>query len=188
MTTAFTIWCTGLPSSGGGNLASAIASRLQECAIPTRLLLSTSIRESSLGFTKDERDQHVDRLGEMAHTAMQEGDVAVVAAVSPFSDARNAVREKVGVFFEVHVSTPKPACIDQCTTGNWIKALTGEIRDFTGIDQPYEEPSDPECRVDLSTMSISDATTSIVEMLKQSGYLTASTDTDSRHARQSSNH
>lgn len=180
MTTALTIWCTGLPSSGGGTLASAIADELQERAIPTQLLLSTSLREPSLGFTKDERDQHVGQLGEMAHTAMQKGAVAVVAAVSPYADARNAVRQKVGAFFEIHVSTPKPACIDQCSTGNWAKALTGEIRDFTGIDQPYEEPTHPECRVDLSAMSISDATATIVQALTQAGHLTASADANSR--------
>jgi adenylylsulfate kinase len=181
---AFTIWCTGLPQAGGSKLASALADYLQQRTIPVKLLLSTSLRASStretLGFTKEDRDQNVARLGNFAHQAMQEGTIAVVAAVSPFADARNAVRQKVGAFFEVHISTPKPACIDRCTTGNWAKALTGEVRDFTGVDQPYEAPTHPECDVDLSSVSIPDATAKVVQTLERAGYLSASADADTR--------
>ena len=160
MNTPFTIWCTGLPSSGSSALALAIADLLKDQKLPVQLLLSTALRQSNtiqpLGFSKNDRDKNVAQLGEKAHRAMKDGAVAVVAAVSPFADARNDVRQKVGAFFEVHVCTPKPACIDQCTTGNWAKALTGELRNFTGVDQPYEKPTQPDCEVDLSVLSIAD--------------------------------
>ncbi len=182
MNTPFTIWCTGLPSSGGTALAKVIADLLEEQKLPVQLLLSTSLRQSNtmepLGFGKNDRDKNVAQLGERAHRAMKEGAVVVVAAVSPFADARHAVRQKVGAFFEVHVCTPKPACIDQCTTGNWAKALTGELRDFTGVDQPYEKPTQPDCEVDLSVLTIADGAQSVIHALERAGHLPASADAD----------
>jgi adenylyl-sulfate kinase len=180
VSTPFTIWCTGLPSSGSSALADTIAERLHALRIPVEVLNSGRARRSQdgtpLGFTKDDRDSNVRRHGEAAARLVQDGIIAVVSAVSPYAEARAAVRETLGAFFEVYVSTPKPACIDQCTSGNWIKALNGDVRNFTGVDHPYESPSSPDVEIDLSVLAVDEGVEKLMVALRAHGYLSESPD------------
>jgi adenylylsulfate kinase len=158
VSTAFTVWCTGLPSSGKSQLAESLAPAILARGFQVEIINSGKMRKTplgaSLGFSKGDRDTNIQRHAFAANLLTKNGVVAIVSAVSPYEATRNAVRAELGNFVEVYVSTPKAACIDRDKDGAWAKALNGEIRGFTGVDDPYEAPDAPDVTVDLSVLSI----------------------------------
>jgi adenylylsulfate kinase len=171
--TAFTVWCTGLPSSGKSALADALAPAIMARGFQVEVINSGRMRRTplgaSLGFSKDDRDTNVRRHAFAANLLVKNGVVAIVSAVSPYATTRTAVRAELGEFAEVYVSTPKASCIDRDKDGAWAKALNGDIRNFTGVDDPYEVPTNPEVEVDLAQLSVEAAVKRIMLKLEDLG-------------------
>ena len=125
-----------------------------------------------LGFSKEDRDINIRRIGFVAAELVRHGGTAICAAVSPYRATRNDVRSMVGEgFFEVFVDTPLEVCEERDVKGMYAKARRGEIKGFTGIDDPYEEPEDPEIRLDTVETAPEQNARKIVSYLIEQGYL-----------------
>ena len=172
---AFVVWLTGLPCSGKKTLAQSLAAALSKRGVVSECIASGTLRESllnnTLGFSKDHRDANCRRNAFAAQVLARHGVVAIVSAVSPYRATREAIRASLPNFVEVHVSTPKATCVDRDTKGLWAKALAGEIREFTGVDDPYEAPTDPEIALDTSELSVDACTERLLDRLESMGLL-----------------
>jgi adenylyl-sulfate kinase len=147
------VWFTGLSASGKTTLCHAAYSELTARGIRAQVLDADELRKSlnsDLGFSKDDRDENVRRIGFIADLVARGGQVALVAAISPYREARNEVRERIGNFVEVFVDTPLVVCEQRDPKGLYKKARAGELLGFTGIDDPYEPPAAAEIRCDTS--------------------------------------
>ena len=149
-----TVWITGLPASGKSTLAAAVEERLVGDGRWAYLLDGDNLRHGisrDLGFSADDRKENVCRAGELAALFADAGAVAVVALVSPYAADRLEVRERhlrEGLpFFEVWVDTPVETCMARDPKGLYARARTGELRGFTGVDDPYEPPTEPDLRL-----------------------------------------
>lgn len=175
----FVIWITGLPGSGKRALANATAERLRQRGRQVEVIDSGALRDtplaSSVGFSREERNQNCLRHAYAAKLLANNGVVAIVSAVSPYRDARQALRKQIGAFAEVAVTTPKAVCIDRDTRDVWARALRGEIRNFTGVDDPYEPPSSPEFAVDLQDTDAETAARALIAELARLRFLTGAT-------------
>ena len=171
----FTVWLTGLPSSGKNSLAEHVAARVRARGLAVEVIDSGKLRRgplgATLGFTRDERDTNVRRHALAAQLLARNGVVAVVSAVSPYRSTRDEIRQQLGSFVEVHVATPREICIQRDTTGNWARALAGEIDNFTGVSGPYEEPLTPELRVDLTDLDSVSAAGTVLDRLEVLGFV-----------------
>ncbi len=174
---ALTIWLTGLPCSGKTTLANLLfRSLLQEGLTNLEVLDGDVVRthlSKGLGFSHADRDTNILRIGWVCHVLAKHGVCSIVAAVSPFRAGRNDVRamiEKVGgpgSFIEVWVRCGVEECIRRDVKGMYAKALRGEIRQFTGVSDPYEEPLDADFVVDTSTDSPSTSVSRILEVVNR---------------------
>ena len=164
-----TIWVTGLPASGKRVLATAIAAGLRERSQAVEVIDSGRLRRTplgaTLGFSRDDRNTNVRRHAMAAAMLTRNGVVAVVSAVSPYRAARDAIRAELGDFVEVWVSTPAEACATRDQSGNWARALAGELDGFTGVDAPYEASPRPEVSADLSVESVDSAAARVLALL-----------------------
>ena len=126
-----------------------------------------------LGFSKEDRDTNIHRIGFVASEIVRHGGVAICAAVSPYRATRDDVRNMVGAdrFIEVFVDTPLEVCEQRDSKGMYAKARRGEIKDFTGIDDPYEAPENPEITLDTVAHSVLDNADRILELLVQEGFV-----------------
>ena len=167
------VWITGLPASGKNTLAEAIGRELASRSVPFEIIDSGKLRETllgnTLGFTREDRDANCRRNAFVASLLAMNGVVAIVSSVSPYRSTRDALRQEMGGFVEVWVSTPKEVCVDWDPKGLWAKALAGEIRQFTGVDDPYEVPLSPEVETDLSQEAPSEAANRVVGILEDWG-------------------
>ncbi len=181
-TTAFTVWLTGLPASGKRTLAGHVADGLRARSYAVEVIDSGTLRRgplaAQLGFSRDERDLNVNRHALAAQLLARNGVVAVVSAVSPYRATRDAIRQELGRFVEVHVSTPAAVCAEWDQTGHWARALAGELYGFTGVDAPYEPPYAPEARVDLATVPMHEAARRVLEAAETAGYIEPELGTD----------
>jgi adenylylsulfate kinase len=173
----FCVWLTGLPGAGKSTLAHALAAHLGERGLPVEVLDSGRLRQTPVGarvgFSRRERDDNVRRLAWTASLLARNGVVPIVAAVSPFAQARAEARAQIGHFVEVHVATAKATCIDRDTRGIWQRALRGDLPNFTGVDDPYEPPPAPEVVCDLGLVPVDDALAQVLRHLHQTGALQA---------------
>ncbi|ORY95483.1 sulfate adenylyltransferase [Syncephalastrum racemosum] len=174
----FTIFLTGLHASGKNALARALQVSLnQESTRSVSLLMGENVRaelSSELGFSKRDRDINIARQAFVAGELTRAGAAAIVAPIAPYDEARKNARkviEKSGGFYLVHVSTPLEVCEKRDHDGIYERARKGEVKDFTGIDDPYEAPADAELTVDLSQISLAQAVHEIVLLLEKDGYL-----------------
>lgn len=149
-----TIWITGLPSSGKSTMGAAVEERLVEQGRSAYLLDGDNLRCGicgDLGFSREDREANVCRVGELARLFADSGAIAVVALVSPYERTRREVRERHqrdGLpFFEVFVDTPIAVCAERDPKGLYARARAGNLDGFTGVDDPYQPPSDPELRL-----------------------------------------
>jgi adenylyl-sulfate kinase len=150
----FVVWLTGLSASGKSTIARLLADDLEQRGLLVDRLDGDVVREhlsKGLGFSKADRDTNIERIGWVASRLARAGVVVIVSAISPYEEARRKARrlvEEQGVFVEVHVATSLEECARRDPKGLYAKAFAGEIREFTGVSDPYEEPSDPELRLE----------------------------------------
>ena len=173
----FCIWITGLPGAGKSTLARAMAETLSQRRLPCEVLDSGRLRQTPVGarvgFTRSDRDDNVRRLAWTAGLLASNGVVPIVAAVSPYRQAREEARSHIGDMVEVWVSTPRETCIDRDTTGLWDRALRGELRHFTGVDDPYEAPVAPEVICDMALLPLEYALGRVMKYVYTTGALEA---------------
>jgi adenylyl-sulfate kinase len=167
------LWFTGLSGAGKSTLAGAVGPMLVTLGKKVEILDGDVVREhlsKGLGFSREDRDANVLRIAFVAHLLARNGVVVLVAAISPFRDTRDRARQLIGDFVEIHVAPPLEECIRRDVKGLYKKALAGEIRDFTGITHPYEEPLSPELKLDTSVESVEVAAARVMTTLKRLGY------------------
>lgn len=151
------IWFTGLSSAGKTTLGTGLMERLRAAGHAVELLDGDAFRSeysSDLGFSKSDRDENVRRIGLRAAELAAQGTTVIVCAVSPYRAARDAVRRKISRFVEVYVNSPLAVCESRDAKGLYRRARAGQLPAFTGIDDPYEPPLDPdaECRTSIESV------------------------------------
>jgi adenylylsulfate kinase len=170
----FTVWFTGLSGSGKSTLAELLVEVLERRGHRYELLDGDVVRthlSKGLGFSKEDRDTNILRIGWVAERLTYHGAVVVVSAISPYRAARDAVRQRIPRFVEVFVSCPVEVCAQRDVKGLYEKAFRGEITGFTGVDDPYEPPERPEVVVETDRMSPQQCLEVIVSTLDRLGYL-----------------
>lgn len=174
----FTILLSGFYNSGKDHIGRALQAFLnQEGTRSTTLLLGETVRHelsSELGFSKDDRTKNLQRISFVATELTKAGAAVIAAPIAPFEDSRENLRksvEAVGRYFLIHVATPLAVCESNDKRGIYRAARAGEIKGFTGIDDPYEVPSAPHLTVDISTTSITSIVHSIILLLESDGLL-----------------
>jgi len=168
------IWFTGLSGAGKTTITKALADKLTEQNYEIEILDGDIVRQNltkGLGFSKEDRDENIRRIGFVTNLLVKHDVIVLVSAISPYRDIRREVRAKIGNFVEVFVNAPLATCEARDVKGLYKKARTGEIKHFTGIDDPYEAPINPEveCRTDLETLEESLA--KVLAKLEELGYL-----------------
>ena len=170
----FTIWFTGLSCSGKSTLAEIIDKRLRSDGYKVEILDGDVVRTNlskGLGFSKEDRDINILRIGFVANLLSRNGVVAITAAISPYREIRDKVRSDIGNFCEVFVSAPLEVCIERDVKGLYKKALAGEIKNYTGVDDPYEEPLKPEVIVETDKETPEESVDKIFAKLNELGFL-----------------
>jgi sulfate adenylyltransferase len=177
----FTVFFSGLPSSGKSTLANVLRVRLLEMGgRPVTLLDGDIVRKnlsSELGFSKEHRNLNIQRIGFVASEITKNGGVAICAPIAPYEKVRREVRQLIegtgGGFVLVHVSTPVEVCETRDRKGLYAKARAGIVKEFTGISDPYEEPKDAEIAVDTTDLSPEECVQEVVLFLEKKGYIGA---------------
>ncbi len=149
----FTLWFTGLSGAGKSTISEQIFARLQAAGAKVELLDGDIVRthlSKGLGFSKEDRDTNIRRIGFVSELLTRNGVISVVAAISPYRDVREEVRSRIGNFVEVYVHCPIEVLAERDVKGLYKKALAGEIGSFTGVSDPYEPPVNAEVTVDSS--------------------------------------
>lgn len=168
------VWFTGLSGSGKSTLANAVEVELFKQNVKTYLLDGDNIRSglnNNLGFSDGDRKENIRRIGEVAKLFVDSNTLVLTAFISPFKEDRELVRQLVdeGEFIEIYVKCSLEACEERDPKGLYKKARAGVIKDFTGIDSPYEAPEDPELIIDSENESIEASAAKIITLLKEKG-------------------
>lgn len=171
-----TVWFTGLPSAGKTTLALALAERLRTHGADVEVLDGDEVRthlSAGLGFSRADRDTHVDRIGFVAELLARHGVLVLVPVIAPYAQARDKVAEHHRAqgtrLLQVHVSTPLETCAERDVKGLYAKAFRGEISSMTGVDDPYEVPADPDLRIDTAGIDEAGAVDRLVQLLREKG-------------------
>jgi adenylyl-sulfate kinase len=173
----FTLWFTGLSGSGKTTIADLVAPELERRGLLVEKLDGDVVRthlSHGLGFSKEDRDANVERIGWVASRLTRHGAAVIVSAISPYEEARRRARalvEAEGVFVEIHVATPVEECERRDVKGLYAKARAGQIPEFTGVSDPYEEPAAPELRLDTTELEPQQSARLVLEKLEQLGCL-----------------
>jgi len=170
----FTLWFTGLSGAGKSTLAAAVSTELVRRGIAVEVLDGDEVRQNlskGLGFSREDRDTNIRRIGYVAKLLTRNGVAVITAAISPYRAIRDEVRGGIGAFIEVYVKASLDECIRRDTKGLYRKALAGEIPQFTGVSDPYEEPPAPELVIDTEREEIADSTSRVIDRLFQLGHL-----------------
>ena len=171
----FTIWFTGLSGSGKTTLSKRLESELRRRGIQKVELLDGDVIRThlskGLGFSKEDRDANIKRIGFVCKLLSRNGVVAIAAAISPYREIRDFNRKEIGDFVEVYCKCPLDACIRRDVKGLYRKALSGEIKNYTGVDDPYEEPLKPEVTLETDRETPEQSVMKIIQKLEVLGYL-----------------
>jgi adenylylsulfate kinase len=170
----FTLWFTGLPCSGKSTLAKGVEEILLERGMKVEVLDGDIVRTNltkGLGFSKEDRDTNIRRIGFVCHLLTRNDVVAIAAAISPYKEIRDENRKLIGRFAEIYVKCPVEIAEQRDVKGMYEKARKGEIKNFTGIDDPYEPPEKPEVIVDTEKESVEDSIEKIIRTLELMGYI-----------------
>ena len=174
MSKGFVVWFTGLSGAGKSTIATALQSELTRRGRHSELLDGDEVRthlSKGLGFSKEDRDTNIRRIGYVARLIARSGGVAITAAISPYRDVRDELRGQTPGFVEVFVRAPLDTLVERDTKGLYRKAIAGEIANFTGVSDPYEEPLHPEVVCDTSVESPAQSVTKVLDQLERLGYL-----------------
>ena len=172
----FTLWLTGLPCSGKSTLAKAVEETLLERGLPVEVFDGDDIRTNltkGLGFSRKDRDTNIRRVGYVCDLLTRNGVVSIAAVISPYQAIRDEVRQTIGRFVEVFVDAPIEKLIERDVKGMYKKAIAGEIKNFTGIDDPYETPEKPEVHLHTDKESVEVSTDKIIKTLELLGHIPA---------------
>ena len=170
------IWYTGLSASGKSTIAHAVEQKLYEREVLTYVLDGDNIRHGlngDLGFSPEDRDENIRRIGEVAHLFAQSGMITITSFISPYKKGRDRARQlnEDGEFLEVFVKAPLDVCEERDPKGLYKKARAGIIKEFTGISDPYEEPQNAETVIDTSDLSPDEAAQTVLLHLEHEGYI-----------------
>src|SRR4028119_1820457 len=169
-----TLWFTGLSGSGKTTIAKAVAHELRVRHCKLEMLDGDIVRTNlskGLSFSKEDRDINVRRIGFVANLLSRNGVVAITAAISPYRAIRDEIRQMTENFMEVYVNAPLEVCEGRDVKGLYAKARAGEIKGFTGIDDPYEEPVNPEIICYTERESVEESVKKVLTKLEQLGYI-----------------
>ena len=171
----FTIWLTGLSGAGKSTISARLAAEMAGLGQDVEVLDGDEVRtylSSGLGFSKDDRDTNIRRIGYVARLLSRHGVAVIVAAISPYRETRDMVREMIGDgFIEVFVATSLEECERRDIKGLYAKARSGEIKEFTGISDPYEPPLNAEIVVETEGRSAEESAAHVIERLEQLGFV-----------------
>ena len=165
----FTLWFTGMSGAGKSTIAERILERLKSAGAKVELLDGDIVRthlSKGLGFSKEDRDTNIRRIGFVCELLSRNGVIAIVAAISPYREVREEMRSRIGSFIEVHVTCPIEVLAERDVKGLYKKALVGEIASFTGVSDPYEPPANPEVTIDSSREAIDDSVEKVWSRLR----------------------
>jgi adenylylsulfate kinase len=171
----FTLWFTGLSGSGKTTIAHLVGPELDRRGLVVEYLDGDNVRthlSKELGFSKEDRDTHIERLGWVASRLTRQGGAIITAAISPYEATRRMAREMiegVGTFVEVFVKASVEECARRDVKGLYEKAFKGEIKEFTGVSDPYEEPFEPEIVLDTEVHSPEESAALVVAELEKLG-------------------
>lgn len=170
----FTLWFTGLPCSGKSAVADRVADMLRKRGMKVERLDGDIVRQSltrDLGFSKKDRDENIRRITFVAKLLTRNGVAVLTSFISPYRKARDNARREIGSFVEVYVQCPVEVCMERDVKGMYKKAIAGEIKEFTGISDPYEEPLNPEIFLDTDKESLEESAHKVIKKLNDLGYL-----------------
>ena len=169
------LWFTGLSGAGKSTISALVEKELKARNRKVEILDGDIVRTNlskGLTFSKEDRDTNILRIGFVANLLSRNGVIAITAAISPYKAIRNKLRDMYDNFIEVYIKAPLEVCEERDVKGLYAKARAGEIKNFTGIDDPYEEPDNPQiiCYTDKET--VEESVAKIISNLEEMGYLT----------------
>ncbi|HEV7677989.1 MAG TPA: adenylyl-sulfate kinase [Candidatus Dormibacteraeota bacterium] len=171
-----TVWFTGLSGAGKSTLANALEAELRAQGRRVEVLDGDVVRENlskGLGFSKEDRDTNIRRIGFVAHLLTRNGVTVLVSAISPYREVRDEVRAMIGRFIEVHVDCEMDELVRRDVKGLYKKALAGEIANFTGVSDPYEAPLHPEVVADSSKETVAESLARVLDAIQSYDEATA---------------
>jgi adenylylsulfate kinase len=171
-----TVWFTGLSGAGKTTIRMAVEQELRARGHKVEVLDGDIVRENltkGLGFSKADRDENIRRIGFVAHLLTRNGVIVLVSAISPYRDIRDEVRHRIKDFVEVFVNAPLAVCEERDVKGLYQRARAGEIKQFTGIDDPYEAPSNPEIECKTDQEALEESVAKVLTQLESMGYASA---------------
>ena len=162
------LWLTGLPASGKTTLADSVAEELKKLSLPIERLDGDRMRAlfPGTGFSRKERNNHIQRAGYLASRLEQHGVFVVASFISPYRESRDFVRRLCRNFIEIYVSTPLSECEHRDSKGLYQRARRGEIQNFTGISDPYEPPLRPDLEINTQKLTVEQATALVLSTLE----------------------
>ena len=163
-----TIWFTGLSGAGKSTIANAAAENLKNRGLRVQVLDADHIRTTlcrGLGYSREDRDENIRRIGIVADLLTRNGVIVLVAAISPYRSTRDEVQQLIGDFAEVYVNTPLHVCEERDPKGLYRKARSGKLSNLTGVDDPYEEPQEPKLRLDTTAKTLCECVTEVVDLV-----------------------
>src|SRR5438093_723092 len=175
----FTLWFTGLSGAGKTTIAELVRPELERRGLLVEWLDGDEVREhlsKGLGFSKEDRDTNIDRIGWVASRLTRHGAAVIVSAISPYVEARDKAREMIeqhGTFVEIFVDASVEECARRDVKGLYEKAFRGEIKEFTGVSDPYEAPANPEVRIESEHEEPEESAQRILQLLEERGLIEA---------------
>lgn len=169
-----TVWFTGLYGAGKTTVSSRVHQLLKAEGVAVEILDGDVLRQclcKELGFSKEDRVKNVERAVFVAKLLTRNNIVTLASLISPYHSMREHARQEIGEFLEVYVNAPMAVLIERDVKGLYQKAIAGEVKDFTGLDAPYEEPQNPDLMLCTDTITIDQAAEGVILLLKERGYL-----------------
>ena len=174
MTTGCTLWFTGLSGAGKSTLAQLVEQRLKNHGAKVEVLDGDVVRthlSKGLGFSREDRDTNIKRIAFVCSLLTRNGVICISAAISPYREARTWARNEIGNFVEIYVKCPIDVCQERDVKGLYKLVAEGKMKNFTGIDDPYEEPLHPELVVETDKETVEESVARIFAKLEELGYL-----------------
>ncbi|MGJ5816988.1 adenylyl-sulfate kinase [Paludibaculum fermentans] len=190
MQTGCTLWFTGMSGSGKSTLSNLLSARLRAMGARVEVLDGDVLRTQlcrGLTFSKQDREENIRRIGFICELLTRNGVIAIAAAISPYREGRDELRSRIANFVEIHMDCPVDVLVERDVKGLYKKALSGEIKHFTGISDPYEPPLAPEVTIDSSRQTPEEGISAILNCMEGLGIISSPYETipDSGESRQS---